>query len=142
MKLTEHFTFEELTTTNNNSLLKKNRDIAKIYMYKLFNLALFCEQIRKIIGNKPMTITSGFRCKALNTAVGGSKTSQHILCQAIDFIPKGIDLLAAFKLIDDSDLPFGQLIYEKSKNGDWIHISMENEKHKRECFALNAGVQI
>ena len=91
MNITPHFTFEELIATNHQELLDKNRTVAQQNATAMWHLALFAEQVRAIL-NVPIRITSGFRCEALNNAVGGSKTSQHTLFQALDIIPIGIDI--------------------------------------------------
>lgn len=123
-KITPHFTFEELTTTNNTAFLQYNRKSAGIITEHIYKLALFAEQVRAIIG-VPMTITSGFRCPELNDDIGGSPTSQHTKAEAIDFIPgKGMTIDEAFDIIRHSKLVYGQLIKERSGSSIWIHISM------------------
>ena len=129
MKLTPHFTFEELTATNHQELLDKNRAVAQQNATDMWHLALFAEQVRAIL-NVPIRITSGFRCVELNDAIGGSKTSQHTLFQALDIIPMGIDIEDAYEELVDSDMLYGQLILEK---GTWIHISMGYKRENLIC---------
>lgn len=127
MKLTEHFTLEELATTNNAKYKKVNLNYAENNLDQIKVLALFSEQVRAIL-NVPMVISSGYRCKELNKEVGGSNSSQHILFQAIDFIPKKISIQEAFNILKNSVLVYGQLIIEKSGNSEWIHVSMGYKK--------------
>lgn len=129
MKITPHFSFEELTATNHQELLEKNRAVAQQNTTAMWHLALFAEQVRAIL-NAPIRITSGFRCAELNDAVGGSKTSQHTLYQALDIIPKGMDIEDAYEELVDSDMLYGQLILEK---GTWIHISMGYKRENLIC---------
>ena len=129
MKLTPHFTFEELTATNHQELLDKNRTVAQQNTTAMWQLALLAEQVRTIL-NVPIRITSGFRCEELNNAVGGSKTSQHTLFQALDIIPMGMDIEDAYEELVDSDMLYGQLILEK---GTWIHISMGYKRENLIC---------
>ena len=129
MKITPHFTFEELTATSHQELLEKNRAVAQQNTTAIWHLALFAEQIRAIL-NVPIRITSGFRYEELNNAVGGSKTSQHTLFQALDIIPMGIDIEDAYEELIDSDMLYGQLILEK---GTWIHISMGYKRENLIC---------
>lgn len=129
MKITPHFTFEELTATNHQELLENNRAIAQQNTNAMWHLALFAEQVRAIL-NVPIRITSGFRCAELNSAVGGSKTSQHTLFQALDIIPMGMDIEVAYEELVDSDMLYGQLILEK---GTWIHISMGYKRENLIC---------
>ncbi len=79
---------------------------------------------------KPITVNSGYRCEALNIAVGGSKTSYHMLGLAADITagsPAKNKIL--FKLIQELELPFDQLIDEK--NYRWIHVSFSNKPRKQ-----------
>jgi len=128
MELTPHFTFEELTNTSVSAkMLALNREKGLSLKSELFVLALFAEQVRAFL-KVPMIITSGYRCKELNKAIGGSETSQHIKVEAIDFIPRKISIEEAYDLLSKSLLLYGQLIIEKSKEKKWIHISMGYKK--------------
>lgn len=127
MKLTSHFSLEELTTTNNKALASKNLKEAKANLTLIEDLALFAEQVRAFI-NVPMVITSGFRCEELNKAVGSVKTSQHRFFRAIDFIPKGMDLDECFSRLKMSNLVYGQLIKEHSGSSAWIHVGMGDKR--------------
>ena len=98
-------------------------------------LAHFAEQVRLIVGC-PMKITSGIRCEELNNLVGGSKTSQHLKGEAIDFIPTKIKVQTAFTKLRNSNLDFGQLIVEKSGTKEWVHISIGT---KRQVLRYNNG---
>lgn len=122
IQLTQHFSLDELTTTNKVKYKDKNYKYGLQKITQMNILAHFAEQVRLIV-NSPMKITSGIRCEELNAIVGGSKTSQHLKGEAIDFIPTKIKLKTAFDKIRKSNLEFGQLIIEKSGNSEWIHIS-------------------
>ena len=79
---------------------------------------------------KPININSGYRCKKLNDAVKGSKTSQHIKGLAADITAgskKENKIL--FDLIIEMDLPFDQVIDEK--NFSWIHVSFSKNPRKQ-----------
>jgi hypothetical protein len=85
------------------------------------HLAQTCfEPLRAHFGDKPIPITSFYRCHALNKAIGGAQGSQHVTGEAIDF--KGTAEM--FEWIR-KNLPFDQLIWEFG--GDqpaWIHLSL------------------
>lgn len=89
----------------------------------LIRVATLLEQVRKII-NRPIQITSGYRCKDLNQAVGSSETSQHRRGCACDFKVKGMTPNEVVKAIIDSDIQFDQLIREFDS---WTHISVPND---------------
>ena len=128
-KLTDHFTVQELTTTDQNGLQKTNTKEGLKISDKLQALAEFAEEVRAVIQNCPMVITSGYRCEKLNKAIGGSKTSEHLKCEAIDFIPKKMSAFKALGYILISELKWDQLILEKRGQGYLIHISM-GDKHE------------
>lgn len=127
MRLTKNFLFSEFTETKHADLLASNIYYAVDNMDKVRELAKFAQEIRDFLG-VPMTITSGVRCTALNNRVGGSATSQHVKCEAIDFIPSKISLQEAFNRIRFSKIIFGQLIIEKSGDKEWIHISIGKKR--------------
>lgn len=122
IQLTKNFSLDELTTTNKVKYKDKNYKYGLQKITQMNILAHFAEQVRLIVGC-PMKITSGIRCEELNAIVGGSKTSQHLKGEAIDFIPTKIKIQTAFDKIRKSNLEFGQLIIEKSGKSEWIHIS-------------------
>jgi hypothetical protein len=95
----------------------------KEVFYNLVRTASLLEQVRKII-NRPIQITSGYRCKELNQAIGSSETSQHRRGCAADFKVKGMPPNEVVKAIIDSDIQFDQLIREFDS---WTHISVPND---------------
>lgn len=130
MKLSKNFTFEELTTTQVRELFEINREEAKAYTHSLTRVAQeLLEPIRALF-KKPITVNSGFRGKTLNERIGGSKTSQHCLGEAVDFVVAGWDtdekLLEAAKKIykELPELKFGQLLVEYG----CLHISLGTKK--------------
>jgi hypothetical protein len=96
-------------------------------------LAVELEKVRALLKH-PIAITSGYRSKALNTAVGGSKTSQHMQGLAVDFVCKRYGSpYRICKTIAESDIEFDQLIHEygKSKGDQWIHLSFGPKKRRQ-----------
>ena len=123
IQITQHFSLDELTTTNRVKYKDKNYKYGLSKLTQMNILAHFAEQVRLIVGC-PMKITSGIRCEELNVVVGGSKTSQHLKGEAIDFIPTKIKIQTAFNKIRKSSLEFGQLIIENDGKSEWLHISI------------------
>jgi zinc D-Ala-D-Ala carboxypeptidase len=140
MKLSDHFSLYELTTTSNAALQEKNRELDNAQVQKLATLALQCEAIRKICGEFPLRVHSGYRSLSLNGATkGASTTSQHPRCEAVDFDVSGQPLEDTFnKLLDAAragEFSFGQLILESADRGykdadgresiaHWVHCSV------------------
>lgn len=69
----------------------------------------------------PITISSGYRSPALNTAIGGAKKSQHMVGEAADLVCE--DMHRLWDIL--KELPFDQLIWESRRHGTnvWIHVS-------------------
>jgi zinc D-Ala-D-Ala carboxypeptidase len=82
----------------------------------------------------PIHISSGYRSKALNTAVGGSLSSQHCTGEAIDIDMDGTSITnkQIFDYIKDN-LVFDQMIAEFPENGNpaWVHVSYESTGKQR-----------
>lgn len=124
----KHFTISELTrsaTANRLGIDNTPSDAIKKNLEKLINTVL--DPLREAWG-APIIVTSGYRCPALNRAVKGSKTSQHVLGQAADIKTVGDKpesnkklFELAKKMIEDGRIVVGQLIDEYGY--DWIHIS-------------------
>lgn len=131
LKLTEHFTLFELTHTSLTRYQEENRILTDEQIDKLSQLAKLLEHVRWVL-DTPLMITSGYRCAALNKAVGSTDRSQHLLCEAADFIPGQQDLGAAFRTlwrdVKDKKANVGQLIHETASRpygySSWIHISL------------------
>lgn len=79
---------------------------------------------------KPIHVNGAYRCPALNKAVGGSKTSQHMLGLAADITAgSATKNKILFNLVQELNLPFDQLIDEK--NFRWVHISYSDKPRKQ-----------
>jgi hypothetical protein len=101
------------------------------------------EPIREHFG-VPIHISSGYRSKELNAAIGGSLTSQHCQGEAIDIDMDGTSITNAqiFNFIKDN-LNFDQMIWEfgTNSNPDWVHVSYEStgKQRKQILKAVKAG---
>lgn len=79
---------------------------------------------------KPIKVNSGYRCPALNKAVNGSKSSQHMKGLAADITAGSLkENKILFELVQELKLPFDQLIDEK--NFRWIHVSFSKNPRKQ-----------
>lgn len=82
---------------------------------------------------KPIRVNSGYRCPALNKAVGGVANSQHLTGQAADIdTDDWAENRKLMKHIEDS-LDFDQLIWENG--GAWVHVSYRADgKNRRQVL--------
>lgn len=124
MKLTEHFTLEEFCATINTEFQQKNLEYGIQKQGTLIKLAQLMEVVRRLLGDVPIIINSAVRCPELNKAVGGSKTSQHLLCQACDFTPRNKSLEESVEILRKYLPMWGQIILERASGKEWIHISL------------------
>ena len=134
--MTEHFTFDELTSTSHSELLEANRESAKAFMKQLKYVAGTLEEIRAVLG-VPLRVTSGFRNNALNKAVGGSATSGHTKGLCADIVPIGISIEDAFDLIlfnKDKCPSLKKCIKEKVSGSEWLHIETKTDKFQPTKF--------
>lgn len=118
-RLTEHFTLDEAQITNHRTI---DNTAPMTIIPSLMKTAMCMERVRACLGDLPVTISSWYRNEELNKAVGGSKNSQHIKGEAVDFIcpAYGSPLSIVRKLAENKILiRFDQLILEHT----WIHIS-------------------
>ena len=91
------------------------------------NLQTLCEVVLeplRVYAGKPIVISSGYRCPALNRAVGGASQSQHLRGEAADLhLPSTAEGRTWFGWLMDNTT-FDQLIWERNPQGTcWIHVS-------------------
>lgn len=120
----KYFSIAELTKSSTAIKRKINNTPTKEIENNLNQLIdNILDPLREAWG-QPIIVSSGYRCEALNKAVGGAASSQHKLGQAADIHAKSDsigDNKKLFELIKQLKLPFDQLINEY--NYDWIHVS-------------------
>ena len=120
MNLTPHFTLDELTHTDHRDLdnTPNENEIAN-----LRRLADFLEQVKVVLGGKPIMVNSAFRSKAVNDAVGSKDTSQHRVGCAADLRVPGMTPDKVVKAVIASKIGYDQVIREFDR---WTHISVPN----------------
>jgi hypothetical protein len=123
MNLTEHFTLEELTHTDHRQFDNTPNDAE---LANLTRLAEFLEQVKTLLGNKPIMVNSAFRSKLVNDAVGSKDSSQHRVGCAADVRVPGMTPNEVVQAVIASDLGYDQIIREFDR---WTHISIPNSTH-------------
>lgn len=83
---------------------------------------------------KPIRVSSGYRCPALNRSVNGATSSQHRLGQAADITTGSKEGNRALFEIIRKELPFDQLIDEK--NFSWVHVSYKKGGNRKQTLKL------
>ncbi len=128
--MTPHFSLEEFTQSDTADRLGIDNTLPEILHDNARKTLEMMERIRFHI-DAPITITSGYRSKALNQAIGSKPTSDHTLAFAVDFkAPKAgkpYDIAKDLAGVIDV-IGIGQLILEyndpDSRQGGWIHTSI------------------
>ena len=93
-------------------------------------LTVVLQCIREHFG-KPVTITSGYRTAAHNAAVGGAKSSQHLLGRAADIRVQGVSVedVAAYA---ESLMPdwggVGRYPAKAGRAAGWVHVDTRADK--------------
>jgi putative chitinase len=132
--LTTHFTLEELTITDHREFSNEPNELEKA---NLMRLAVFLEQVKTVLGGKPIMVNSAFRSKAVNDAVGSKDSSQHRVGCAADLRVPGMTPNEVVQAIIASDLGFDQVIREFDR---WTHISVPNhpdDKPRRQALIID-----
>ena len=122
-KLSEHFTYEELTRSDAAGRLGIENTPNDAEIENLKRLAGLLEEVKKAVGGKPVMINSGFRSKPVNDAVGSKDSSQHRLGCAADLRVPGLKPREVVEACIAAKVPFDQIILEFDS---WTHISVPN----------------
>lgn len=95
------------------------------------------ERVRALLGDKPITITSGYRCPKVNILVGSKPSSQHLLGEAADFKCPAFGTPAQImRRIVNSNIPYDQVIIEYSQ---WVHISFSDRARRMALVIDSTG---
>jgi len=123
VKLTEHFSLEELTFSEIAERNGWDNTPNDHELENLKRLAEFLEDVKQTLGGKPIIVSSGFRNKQTNDGVGSRDSSQHRIGAAVDFRVPELTPDQVVRAIIASDLPYDQVIREFDR---WTHISIPN----------------
>lgn len=138
MKLSKNFSLHELTKSE--TAVRRGIDNTPS-LTVIDNLQALVDNVLQPVRDKlgPVVITSGYRSPQLNTAIGGSPTSDHCLGMAADCEVLGMDNKQFARWVEEN-LKFTQLILEFYTEGlpdsGWVHISYDPKDLK--CQVLTA----
>lgn len=130
----KYFTIEEMTkssTAKANGIDNTPSEEGVLKLQKLIEAVL--DPLREWYG-KPIKVNSGYRCEALNKAIGGAKSSQHMLGEAADItVGSKEENEKLFDYIKDN-LEFDQLINESDFS--WVHVSYREGRLRKQVLEL------
>lgn len=131
-RLTAHFALEELAATQHREIdnWPPPEVVATLRM-----TAAQMERVRRLLGDRVISVSSGYRSPELNRVVGGARTSAHLSGHAVDFNCFGFGSpMEVCRAIAHSSLGFDQLIEE----GTWVHVSFD-PRMRRQVLTKRAG---
>ena len=123
MNLTPSFTLDELTASESAERNGWDNTPNDAELENLKRLADFLEQVKVVLGGKPIMINSAFRSKKVNAAVGSKDTSQHRIGCAADIRVPGMTPDEVVRKVIASGIGYDQVIREFDR---WTHISVPN----------------
>ena len=126
MNLSPNFTLEELTASQTAARRGFDNTPNATEIANLVRVAALLEEVRALV-KKPINVTSGFRSKQVNDAVGSRDTSQHRIGCAADFKVPGMTPKQVVELCVKANIGYDQVIEEF---GSWVHISVP-DSHSR-----------
>ena len=141
--MSEHFKYSEFVKTNHREYADKNWLEGEKFEDNIAYMARWLEAIRKVWG-KPIVINSGYRSPAVNKAIGGVATSNHLTGCAADIKVSGIEQLIRYATIlldisDESQENFDELLMERSPKGSyWLHFAVRPKNNRRKTMFMQA----
>jgi uncharacterized protein YcbK (DUF882 family) len=139
MNLSTHFTLEELTHTDHREYDNTPNDVE---LENIKRLANFLEEVKTVLGGKPIMVNSAFRSKQVNDAVGSKDSSQHRIGCAADIRVPSMTPDEVVRAIIASGIGYDQIIREFDR---WTHISVPNiagaEPRKQALIIDKAGTR-
>jgi|TARA_R110000744_G_C19086663_1_gene531917 zinc D-Ala-D-Ala carboxypeptidase len=133
-RISEHVSLKEATKSNTATRLEINNEPRELDLVRMTLIAeKVFEPLRKWVGG-PIKVNSFYRSPELNSAIGGSKNSQHCIGCAID-IDDTFGYKTNAQMFDyiKNNLDYDQIIWEfgDDDNCDWVHISYISEEANR-----------
>ena len=137
MLLSPHFSLAQLVHSEAAAARGIDNAAPPELLDNLRRLATGLEKVQSLLGHA-LEISSAYRCPELNSMVGGSPSSQHVLGQAADFDCPGFGTpFEVASAIAASDILFDQVILEFAR---WVHISFSATPRTR-VLTINDAAQ-
>ena len=143
MKLSEHMTLAELCKTNTG--IENVPSEAQVENLK--RVCRWLERLRRrwndlyaddggVGMEEPLIVNSGYRSPAVNKAVGGAPTSNHLTGCAVDIRVAGLEQLLRYAVIlldisDESKEDFDELLLERKGAVMWLHFAVRPSGNRR-----------
>lgn len=126
------FSWAEMTTT---SQAADNTPPPEAQARLIALCAAVLDPLREALG-RSVSVNSAYRSAAVNRAIGGSTTSQHMLGEAADIRVDGMTPQQLATFIAAEKLPFDQLIWEPT----WVHVSYSLTRRRGQTLRFDGSV--
>lgn len=138
MNLTPNFTLAEMIRSSAASRRGIDNTPSPVVIKALTALCVHVLEPVRAHHGRPVIVTSGYRSPAVNKAIGGATTSQHVAGEAADFTVHGVSNIEVCRWME-KNLNYDQLIYEFGESG-WIHASYRaGQLRNMELSAVRRG---
>ena len=143
--MTPHFSLQEMTKTSvrgvdNTPSVSETKNLQRV--------CAWLEELRREWnerygdGDDPIIINSGYRSPAVNKAVGGVATSNHLSGCAADIRALGMEQALRYAVIlldiaDEQKKDFDEIILERSKTSIWLHFAVREKNNRRKVCFIN-----
>ena len=133
-RLSEHFTLAEMCKTSAKT--QDGNIPSHVHIENLKRLCGWLEMLRSEYKEAPIIINSGYRSAAVNKAVGGVPSSNHLTGCAADIRVENMQQLLRYAVIlldiaDESKEAFDELLIEKNARGAiWLHFAVRPQNNR------------
>lgn len=135
-----HFSLRELTRSAKAEQLGISNAPTATARANLEALVVHVLDPLRVALGKPIRVTSGYRNKAVNAAVGGASGSDHMTGRAVDIAAAGVSPRELLALADELDLPYDQAIVYAPERGGHLHLLyMRGRSRRQRLFAPATG---
>ena len=133
-RISRHISLKEAIKSNTATRLNIDNTPRELDLIKMTEIAeKIFEPLREWVGG-PIKVNSFYRSPELNSAIGGSKNSQHCIGCALD-IDDTFGHKTNAQMFDyiKNNLDFDQMIWEFGDDDecDWVHVSYISEETNR-----------
>ena len=133
-RLSEHLTLAEMCKTSAKT--QDGNIPSHVHIENLKRLCWWLEMLRSEYKEAPIIINSGYRSAAVNKAVGGVPSSNHLTGCAADIRVENMQQLLRYAVIlldiaDESKEAFDELLIEKNARGAiWLHFAVRPQNNR------------
>jgi hypothetical protein len=148
VRLTKHFTLAEMTASASHP---ETRNVPG--QEEVGNLTTLCEWLEKLRDDynrtyntgrreEPIIVSSGYRCKMLNRAVGGINSSNHLTGCAADLKCKDCTQAIRYaacliKVFTEEKKRWDEIIIERRAASFWVHFAVRPTNNRCKVFSID-----